>query len=202
MTTALRDALPECERLARQEGLAAGLAAAVADTEVAATAPGRYAAVPEAGLSADAPVRRHRLADHEGVVFLATPGTAPHPPAALVDVGRRLAAARIGLVRRLLDQAVEHLTGRVSGDEPLIRKQLVTGAIADALTEIELLRVQVHGQDDPGALADAHDRLDDLGWEVLKLFGAAGYIADHPARALHVSVLVGNTWVVRDGGQP
>ncbi|UED82948.1 acyl-CoA dehydrogenase family protein [Streptomyces profundus] len=199
MTTALR----ECERLARDEGLAAGLAAAVADTEVAATAPGRFAAVPARSVPDGAPVRRHRVADHEGVVFLETPGSpdgATGAADALLAVGRRLAAVRIGLTRRLLDQAVEHLSGRLAGDEPLIRKQLVVGAVADTVAELELLREQILAPDDPVAVADAHGRLDDLGWEVLKLFGAAGYIADHPARALHVSVLVGNTWVVRDGG--
>lgn len=199
MTTTTMNA---CERVAREEGLAAGLAAAVGDTEVAATAPGRLAAVPAAGVPEGVPVHRHRLADHEGVVFLPTPGTAHAPPPTLAEVGRRLAAARLGLVRRLLDEAVEHLSGRSTGGEPLIRKQLVTGAVADILADLELLREQILAPDDPVAVADAHERLDDLGWEVLKLFGAAGYIADHPARALHVSVLVGNTWVVRDGGRP
>ncbi|WP_062216619.1 acyl-CoA dehydrogenase family protein [Streptomyces sp. NBRC 109706] len=195
MTTTMR----ACERIAREEGLAAGLAAAVGDTEVAETAPGRFAAVPATSVPEGVRVHRHRLADHEGVVFLPTPGTADAPPPTLTEVGRRLAAARLGLVRRLLDQAVEHLSGRNAGDEPLIRKQLVTGAVADVLAELELLREQILAPDDPVAVVDAHDRLDDLGWEVLKLFGAAGYIADHPARALHVSVLVGNTWVHREG---
>ena len=38
--------LEQCERIARDEGLAAGLAAALSGTEVTAAAPGSYAAVP------------------------------------------------------------------------------------------------------------------------------------------------------------
>jgi alkylation response protein AidB-like acyl-CoA dehydrogenase len=162
----------ECEQIARDEGLAAGLSAALAGTEVGSAAPGRYAAVPARDVPAGA---------------------------AVVEVGRLIAAVRLGVVRRLLDEAVEHLSGRVVGDEPLVRKQLIVGAIADIIAEVELLRAYANSQQDPDALADLHTKLDDLGWQVLQLFGAAGYIADHPGRALYVSALVANTWVDRTG---
>ena len=51
---------------------------------------------------------------------------------------------------------------------------------------------------DPEALADLHSQLDELGWEVTKLFGAAGYMTDHPARALYVSALVASAWIDRE----
>jgi hypothetical protein len=189
----------ECEQIARDEGLAAGLSAALAGTEVGSAAPGRYAAVPARDVPAGAAVHAHSLADREDIAFVECPGERPAGTLGLVEVGRLIAAVRLGVVRRLLDEAVEHLSGRVVGDEPLVRKQLIVGAIADIIAEVELLRAYANSQQDPDALADLHTKLDDLGWQVLQLFGAAGYIADHPGRALYVSALVANTWVDRTG---
>jgi len=195
----VRTELLECERAARADGLAAGLGRALAGTDVAGAAPGPYAAVP-AGLVAEGDeVRGHRLADLEGIVFVARPEGRLFDKEACADAGRRLAAARLGLARRLLDAAVDHLSGRTGGGEPLIRKQLVMGTIADAVTEIELLRQYVLTLHGGAALADAHARLDAVGWEIARLFGASGYIADNETRALYVSALVANTWI--DGEQ-
>lgn len=187
----------ECERTGRDAGLAAGLALTLRGTAVADIAPGRYAAVPDKDLPDGAAVRRHRLADGEGIVFLECPGERPADAEGLAGTGRLLAAVRLGLVRRTLDQAVEHLSDRLSGGEPLIRKQLITGAIADVMADVELLREYATGQAEPVALADVHNRIDDLGWQVTKLFGAAGYLADSPGGALYVSALAANTWVPR-----
>lgn len=189
----------ECEQIARNEGLAAGLAAALSGTEVIATAPGRYAAIPAREVPAGAAVRTHTLADLEDITFVECPGQRPAGTLGLVEIGKLVAAVRLGLVRGLLDQAVEHLSGRMVGDEPLVRKQLITGAIADIIAEVELLRAYANSQQDPDAVGDLHTKLDDLGWQVAKLFGAAGYIADHPGRALYVSALVANTWIDRTG---
>src|SRR5262245_24096385 len=104
--------MQECELVARADGLAPALAAALAGTEVTATAPGRYAAVPARDVPAGAAVRTHSLAGLEDVVFVECPGERPRGSLDLVEVGRLLAAVRLGLVRRLLDQAVEHLSGR------------------------------------------------------------------------------------------
>lgn len=196
-STLARAGMAECERIGREAGLAAGLASALAGMSVADTAPGRYAAVPAATLDAGAAVLRHRLADAEGVVFLECPGQGPDGGPGWIEAGRLLAAVRLGVLRRALDQAVEHLSGRLSGGEPLLRKQLITGAIADVMAGTEMLRSYVRTQSGPAALADIHTRLDTLGWEVLKLFGAAGYLADSPGRALYVSALVAGTWVPR-----
>ncbi|MCX4750460.1 acyl-CoA dehydrogenase family protein [Kitasatospora sp. NBC_01287] len=191
--------MAECERTGREAGLAAGLALLLAGTPVAGTAPGRYAAIAAQDLPDGAPVLRHRLAEGEGIVFLECPGERPTGTRALADVGRLLAAVRLGLLRRVLDQVVEHLSGRLSGDEPLIRKQLITGAVADVMAGVEMLRAYAAEQREPVALADIHTRLDELGWEVAKLYGAAGYLADSPGRALHVSCLVAGSWIPRDG---
>ncbi len=181
--------LIECERVGYDDGLAAGLARALAGVDVAAVAPGRFAAVPREGLPREASAATSSLADADGIVFLRCPGTGDALPVAL-----RLAAVRIGVTRRLVDLAVAHLSDRVSGGEPLIRKQLVTGAIADAVTTIEALRRYPQSAR-PVSLADLHDRISALDWSVAMLFGASGYIADHPVRSLYVSALVANTWM-------
>jgi len=185
--------LIECERVGYDGGLAAGLARALAGVDVAAVAPGRFAAVPRDAVSAAAPTATHSLADADGIVFLRCPGGSGD---AALPVVLRLAAVRIGVTRRLVDLAAAHLSGRVSGGEPLIRKQLVTGAIADAVTTIEALRRYLRSTD-PVPLADLHDRISALDWSVAMLFGASGYIADHPVRSLYVSALVANTWIRR-----
>ena len=194
-------ALRDCERIGRTEGLAAGLTAALDGRDVAATAAGRYAALPAGSVREmeSAVVLKHSLADREDVVFAELPSPRPAAGPALAEIGALLAAVRLGVVRRTLDLAVEHLSTRDGGGEPLIRKQLVTGAVADLIAEVELLREQIPGYRDPAALADLHTRIDELGWQVAKLFGAAGYIADHPVRALYVSALCANTWIGREG---
>lgn len=184
--------LIECERVAYDDGLAAGLARALAGVDVAAVAPGRFAAVPRDGLSTTS-AARHSLADADGIVFVRCPGGSGD---AALPVVLRLAAVRIGVTRRVVDLAVAHLSDRVSGGEALIRKQLVTGAIADAVTTIEALRRYMRSTD-PVSLADLHDRISALDWNVAMLFGASGYIADHPVRSLYVSALVANTWIGR-----
>jgi hypothetical protein len=191
--------MAECERTGRLQGLSAGLAVALADPAVLGAAPGRYAAVPAALAPDGAAVLRHRLADHEGVVFLPTPGGGRVDACAAARTGRLLAAVRLGDLRRTLDAAVEHLSHREAGGEPLIRKQLITGTVADVMAGVEFVRAFASASGEPAAVADVHDRLDDLGWQVVTLFGAAGYLADHPARALYVSALVANAWVDRTG---
>jgi hypothetical protein len=190
-TTSLRD----CELLARSDGLAAGLGLALSGVDVLAVAPGRWAAVPVALAPVGTPARTHRLADPEGIVFVECAGDRPQAAPSLLETGRLLAAVRLGLVRRMLDLAVEHLAGRTTGGEPLLHKQLLSGDIADVIAEVELLRAYAQCQHDLAAVAELHRQLDVLGWQVTKLFGAIGYLADYPVRALYVAVLVANTWI-------
>jgi len=204
--------LKQCERTARTEGLAAGLALALSGFDALAMAPGRYAAVPAKTAPDAASVVVHSLACAEDIVFAdcGSPrardaGAAP-AGTELAEFGRRLAAVRLGLTRRLLDTAAEHLSGRSGGGEPLVRKQMVTGMIADIVAGIELLRgyaafSQAPGTPQAAVLADLHARIADLDTEVIRLFGAAGYIADHPARVLYVSALVASTWVAEGEDQ-
>lgn len=189
----------QCERIARDTGLAAGLAAALSGTEVTAIAPGGYAAVPASDVPAGAEIRTHRLADREGIVFVECPGERPAADQPLVEVGRLLAAVRIGTVRRLLDEAIAYLSERTVDGDPLIRKQLITGTVADVAAELEMARAYLAAPPTPEAVADLHAKLDDLAWQVTQLFGAAGYLSDHPARVYYVGALVANTWIDHKG---
>jgi hypothetical protein len=182
----------EYERVGHADGLAAGLAMVLDGVDVGTAAPGRFAAVPEQR-AGDADVVAHSLAAREGVTFVKCLGEGKTAQEA-TTIGLRLAGVRLGLTRRLLELAVEHLTGRVAGGEELIRKQLNVGAIADVLCAVETLRRYVEVAP-PEALSDIHDQITAADWEVIKLFAASGYIADHPVRALYVSELVANTWV-------
>jgi hypothetical protein len=191
----MKDRITACEQAGYAEGLAAGLAEALAGVEIVA-APGGTAAVPTDWTS-DGETIPHRVAACEGIAFVRVPAAAEATDT-LTELGVLLAAARLGATRRLADHAVAHLSGRTSGGEPTIRKQLVLGTVADLLTEVEALRVQLLL---PAAtaetVADVHDRITDLDWEAAKLLGASGYLADGPGRSCHVSELVANCWVAR-----
>jgi hypothetical protein len=187
------------------DGLSAGLAMALADLDDAdlASAPSGYAAVPARRVDDGATVVEHGMATSEGVAILDV-----RLPAGLVPlrhagdrhavVGLRLAAVRIGLARKVLDHALAHLTGR-----PLIHAGL--GVIADTLSELAGLRgyleVAARRPARP-AVADLHAQLTRLDWQVATLFGAGGYGAGHPVRALFVAELVANTWIGDTTTQP
>jgi alkylation response protein AidB-like acyl-CoA dehydrogenase len=149
--------------------------------------------VPAAGQT----VLRHCLADPENIAFVACPGPRPQGTPVQAEIGRHLGAVRIGLLRRALDLVVEGLAERSAGGEALLKKQLVLGDIAGVLAGAELARSLAWSRPDPGAVADLHRGLDELGWQVAKLAGAAGYLHDHPVRVLYAAALVANTWVGR-----
>ncbi|MEJ2853339.1 MULTISPECIES: acyl-CoA dehydrogenase family protein [unclassified Saccharothrix] len=180
----------EYERLAHAEGLAAGLRAALSGADARETAPGPVVAVVD--VPEGARVVANALAEREGVAFVVTGSRRDYRP----DVALAVAAARLGSTRRLLDRAVEHLAGREAGGEPLTRKQLVAGAIGDLVTATTRTRHELAAARPVAAdVAAVHDRIAAIDWEVAKLFGANGYLTEHPARAGYVSTLVGNTWV-------
>ncbi|RBM20478.1 acyl-CoA dehydrogenase family protein [Streptomyces sp. PT12] len=195
----MRDTIEECERAGHEDGLAAGLALAL-DGAGAAAAPGRLAALPRASVPRGARVVPHALAEREGVAFV-RPGTGGALPSGrLTALGARLAAARLGTSRRLMDRVVAHLAARESGGEPLIRKQLVRGALADALVTVETTRrTLVVAAAVGAAVADAHDRLTSLDWELAKLLGASGYAGEGATHTAFVSRLTANCWVPREG---
>jgi alkylation response protein AidB-like acyl-CoA dehydrogenase len=192
----MRDTMSECERVGHADGLAVGLALALAGLAPDA-APGPVAALPEAATPAGADVIRHDLAARAGISFVRVDR---RQPAELTAFTARLGAVRLGVTRRLLERAVAHLSARVAGGEPIIRKQLVQGVLADAQVETEvlrrLLRVSWHLT---SAVADVHDRLTVLDWELAKLLGASGYAGESRASDAFVSRLTANCWVRRVG---
>jgi hypothetical protein len=197
MTTELFD----CERIAYLAGLAAGLSQALTGTDVAGAAPGRFVAIPIGRVRPGMEVVPHSLAAAEGVSIVRTGASRPTGAAQRGSLGLLLAAARLGVTRRLADAAIAHLSARTSGGEPLVRKQLVAGSIADILIGVESLRRYLEtAREAPSqrSTVDIHDAIDKLDWSVAMLFGASGYIADHPARALYVSALVANIWISRE----
>ncbi len=187
--------------LGRDHGLAAGLAAVLDGLDPAASAPNRLAVLPATvSLPAGAHVLPNALAAREGLAVVRFEAGVAAFGRARGLTGQRaaaLAAVRLGVLTRLLEQAVARLTGRHFGGIPLIEQQLVAGTVADVVAGIEL-SAALHVDDAPADVTAAeHERLTDAGWAVTRLFGAEGYIADHPARSLYASTLVADVWVAR-----
>ena len=186
----------DCEVAGYHSGLAAGLGRALADlddADLVAAARLGFAAVPADRVRDGASVLEHRVAAAAGVAILDV-----RLPAGLVPlrhagdrpevVGVRLAAVRVGLVRKLLDEAL----ARPARRRPTYR------AIADVVSALEALRHRLIGAARHPSRADVvavHTRLDQLGWQVARLFWPEGYRPDHPVRVLFVAELVAGTWV-------
>ena len=192
----------DCELAGYTTGLSAGLAVVLADlddADLAAATPGGFAAVPAERARDGATVVEHRLAAQEGVAILDV-----RLPAGLVRlryagdrpevVGLRLAAVRIGLVRKVLDHALAHAVEPMS----LVRYRLTLRAITEVVTAVEAVRRQLAGMaghPSRAAVAAVHARLTELDWRVARLFWPDGYRHDHPVRVLFVAELVASTWV-------
>lgn len=193
----MREHIRECERAAHAGGLAAGLAVALTGVDADAP-PGAVTAVPSSWVTGRERVIPHSAGDEEGVSFLRCGPRDPAPARGLVAVAARLGAARLGVTRRLTEHVIEHLSGRLSGGEPILRKQLVQGTLADVLLETEAVRAGLLTSAGTAvAVTDAHDRLTAMDWELAKLLGASGYAGGH-TRGVHVSRLTANCWVRRE----
>lgn len=192
----MRNAITVCEHAGHRDGLADGLALALA-TVGAAAAPGGIAALPSAAVPPGSTVIRHDMACAEGISFVRPAARSGAAADELTALAVRLGAVRIGATRRLMEQVVAHLSGRVVGGEPILAKQLVQGTLADALVALEAARCCLAVTDHPVALADVHDRLTEVDWQLAKLLGASGYVGRNPASGAHVSRLVANCWVPR-----
>jgi hypothetical protein len=205
-------ALIACERAALEHGLAAGLAAALDTAASSAALPdggapapaGRIAALPADRVPAGAELIAHRLGALEGIAFVRSePARAEDTEHTeqLTVFGALLGAARLGVSRRLLEWAVEHLSGRTVDGEPTIRKQLVLGSLADVLTRVEAARrlLLVAGSV-PAAVTEVHTWITELDWESAKLLGASGFITDSPSRGGYVSRVVANCWIAHQDG--
>ncbi|MEU3731517.1 acyl-CoA dehydrogenase [Streptomyces sp. NPDC033538] len=187
-----------CRELGHREGLAAGLAAVLDGLPLDRAAPRGLVAVPRRVAPASAIPVSLPLVHSEGIEVLRIEG--PVGPGLTGTRAAALAAVRLGVLSHLLELAVVRLSRREFARAPIIERQLVTGEIADLVTETEELTAALERADDGvplGVSAAWHTRLDGLGWRVAMFFGAEGYITDHPARSIHVSALVANVCVAQ-----
>ncbi|MEW2520852.1 acyl-CoA dehydrogenase family protein [Actinacidiphila alni] len=201
----MRDTLMACEAAAHDGGFTPGLELALRTVDIAVP-PGRVTALPADRVPAGAVVVPHRLAALEGVAFVTSAPAGPEPAHAQGDhrtvFAALLGAVRVGVSRRLLDDAVAHLSGRAAGGEPLIRKQLVLGTVADVITALDAVRqLLCVAHRVPRAVTDAHDRITALDWDTAKLFGASGFLADGPVRGAYVGRLAADCWTDREDVQ-
>jgi hypothetical protein len=100
----------------------------------------------------------------------------------------------MGLARKLLDLAF----GALTGGRPPLHHMLLLGAITDVLGALASLRGQLENavlRPVRTTVVDVHRKLTRLDWQVAKLFGLRGDLADHPVRALFVAELAANTWL-------
>jgi hypothetical protein len=188
-----------CELAGYHVGLSAGLGKALvdlSDDDLVAVARGGFVAVPAERVHEDATVVEHGLAAAEGVAILDVrlpTGLAVlrHPGDRPEIVGLRLAAVRIGLVRKVLDHALAQPAEQGS----LLRRRLSLHVIGDIVSVLESLRSQLAGFPTRADVSDLHRRLTQLDWRVAGLFGPDGYRPDSPVRALFVAELATTTWV-------
>lgn len=194
----MQNTITACEEAGRRDGLAAGLALALAALDAGA-APGGVAALPADTVPAGTEVIRHDMALAEGIGFV-RPATRHEVPAEeLTALAARLGAVRIGATLRLVEQVAGHLSRRVFGGEPVLAKQLVQGGLADALVATETARCGLAtAGENRAAIVDVHDRLTQVDWQLARMLGASGYVGRNPACGAYVSRLVANCWVARE----
>jgi len=172
--------------------LAPGLTDVLAGLDIAATAPRGVAVLPVAEVPYGAQIVPNNLAAREGLALVRIPDA--DGPGLVGARAAALAEVRLTVLRQMLELAVARLAGRSFAGVPLIDQQLVTGALADVVTGVELASSLA----DDAPAAARHEWLTEAGWTVTKFFGAEGYIADHPVRSLYVSTLVADVWIARD----
>lgn len=183
--------------------LAAGLAAVLDGLDPGAAAQEGLAVLPTADVPAGARVLPNALTarDSLSVVRLARPGGTGYGRGLTGSRAAALAAVRLGVLSRMLDMAAGRLAGRHFGGVPLVDQQLVVGAVADVVTDLELSAATFAGDGTAAEVTVAqHERLTEAGWVVARFFGAEGYLADHPVRTLYVSTLIADIWVRRPHG--
>ncbi|WP_158895860.1 DUF2786 domain-containing protein [Amycolatopsis anabasis] len=182
---------PDLDRWQRCLGVARdqGLAPALAELGFEAFGPGGHAVLPAgAALPPGAVVVREANLPG-GPVVLVRGG------AGRADPGRGAAVVwlRLGLSQGLLDACLTYLGERESGDTTLLRRQLVQGSIAQAVTgQLEVHAELVANAPFPRAdlLPHLHAKLSEVDRELLRLLGASGYLAGGPGEVADVSELL------------
>jgi hypothetical protein len=104
------------------------------------------------------------------------------------------------LLGQVLAEAIRHLDGRTSAGTTLLSMQLVEGQLADIAMAISADEAV------PAPRRDAHSgsrwrsylRLVTAGRQLVKLFGARGYLSDGPGADLYLAEVVGNIYLHPD----
>ncbi|WP_237773164.1 hypothetical protein [Streptomyces luteocolor] len=110
---------------------------------------------------------------------------------------------RLGLSRALLDACLTHLEQRTVQDAPLLRQQLVGGALADAATEqTEAESVLLVPGQEPAMLSDLHRRITAVDRRLLRLLGAFGFTAEGPGRTALLSELIADVYAGHHLAEP
>ncbi|MDQ7808806.1 DUF2786 domain-containing protein [Amycolatopsis sp. A133] len=187
-----------CHDIARADGLAPALA--VLHAALPAGAPvfgaGGAAVLPAGPAERDGDVLVVRTAELPGgsVVLVRTNRPASHPDPILATGSVWL---RLGLSGALLDTGLAYLGGRRSGDTTLLRRQMVQGAVAEALTgqlEVRAFLTAHASAPPPDALSYLHRRLTDTDRVLLRLLGAAGFVRGGAGEVADVSELLAGAY--------
>ncbi|MEV6824044.1 DUF2786 domain-containing protein [Amycolatopsis sp. NPDC051102] len=183
-----------CHDIARAEGMAPALVALHAALPAGAPAfgAGGVAVLPAGPVDGDVLVVRTAELPGGAVVLARTgrPVAATDPVLATGSVWLRL-----GLSGALLDAALDYLGGRRSGDTTLLRRQLVQGAVAEALTgQLQVRAALTAGASTPAALSYWHTRLTETDRVLLRLLGAAGFARGGAGEVADVSELLAGAY--------
>jgi len=185
-----------CHDTARAEGMAPALAVLYAALPAGEPVPGAggTAVLPAGPVPGDVLVVRTAELPGGPVVLVRTHRPAGHPDPVLATGSVWL---RLGLSGALLDTGLAYLGGRRSGDTTLLRRQMVQGAVAEALTgQLEVRAfLTAHGPDPaPEALAYLHRRLTGTDRVLLRLLGAAGFVRGGAGEVADVSELLAGAY--------
>ncbi|GAA1022481.1 MULTISPECIES: DUF2786 domain-containing protein [Amycolatopsis] len=169
----------EYRRVARKQGVAPAL-----KLLPTACRDGAIAAVPAGELPAGTEILRE--ADLPGGAVAFARGLAGDP------AGLELVWVRLGLSQGLLDECLRYLGERRSGEESLLRKQMIQDCLASALNgqlavEADLL---ADGSAAPARARYLHQCLSDVDRKLLGLLGAKGFLAGGPGEIADVSELL------------
>ncbi|MFB9925501.1 DUF2786 domain-containing protein [Amycolatopsis halotolerans] len=169
----------EYRRVAREQGVAPALKLLRTTRRT-----GAIAAAPAGELPAGTEILRQ--ADLPGGAVAFARGL-PDAPA-----GPELLWVRLGLSQWLLDECLQYLGERRSGEESLLRKQMIQDCLATALNgqlavEADLL---ADGSAAPARVRYLHQCLSDVDRKLLGLLGAKGFLAGEPGEVADVSELL------------
>ena len=211
MTTAT--AGPACFQVARDSGVAAGLAAVYRTLGSATLHAGQrgHVLAPPTVLDGAAGICPGGTRDPAAEQALALPpdldplGVVARrcaPPAAgelcctafLVE----LTWLRLGLSHALFDTTTGHARTRLVDGKPLLHQQLVKGALADALIDLTAIDTDLSDAPPDGThLSELHAGITRVDRALLRLLGAAGFTSAGPAGAAYLSELLADAYAPR-----